>query len=331
MALPAIDEEILRDLMQRATGDLHAPPAITTRVVTRSRRRHLRTMGLSVTAAGLATATTIGLVAAATGGAHRQAPTKVVSLPNITLTAAQRALNKLSLAAARTAPPAGRYVEMSELQGSDKRTSVIDSQTGDIWTFQQGQGIPSELPVYKHWSPTLAQFNAYPTGVPALRALLIKQAEQQAAAGRKAMLAQLRKDQKKLRAIRRAFPEGPKETANDLVFAQATLLLWNPLVPPSLRAALFEVLAATPGVVVNSHAKDSLGRPAVQISRYDSASKYTNAIYESPDATRVLETASIYPATKAHDGVPAQAASVLSDTYQAITWVNSVPANPYGG
>jgi hypothetical protein len=328
MALPAIDEEILRDLMHRATGDLHASPAVTASIVTRSRRRHLRTMGLSVTAAGLATATAIGLVAASGSTAHRPAPTKIVSLPKITLTAAQRALNKLSLAAAHTAPPAGRYVEMSELQGSDKRTSVIDSQTGDIWTFQQGQGIPGELPVYKHWSPTLAQFDAYPTGVPALRALLIRQAEQQAAAGRKAMRAQLARKHLKFRAI--AVPEGPKETASDLVFAQATLLLWNPLVPPSLRAALFKVLAATPGVVVDSHAKDSLGRPAVEISRYDGVDKYTNAIYESPDASSVLETASIYPAAKAHDGLPAQAAYVLSDTYQTITWVNSVPANPYG-
>ena len=85
----------------------------------------------------------------------------------------------------------------------------------------------------------------------------------------------------------------PKETSDDWAFSQAAMTLWNPAISPALRSALFKVIAATPGVVVNSHARDSLGRPAVEISRYDPQAKYTEAVFEAPDATRVLETSSL--------------------------------------
>jgi len=72
-----------------------------------------------------------------------------------------------------------------------------------------------------------------------------------------------------------------KLTADDKVFEQANLLLWNPLAGPQLRAAVFKVLAATPGVQVNSHARDSLGRPAVEISWLDRVSGVTLATVRS--------------------------------------------------
>jgi len=325
--LPTIDEEILSNLMHRATSDLCAPQEVTTRVVTSARHRTMRTRSLTATAAGVAAVTAIGVAVttAGTGSTTSGPGHRHVPAPPVKLTAAVRTLNKLSAAAASTTQSTERYVEMSELQGSDKRTSVIDSQNGDIWTYQQGQGIPSELPVYKAGSPTEAQFDAYPTAMPALRSFLIRQARQQNAAGLRAMKAELKKKHIKYKP----FPAEIKETPDDLVFSQAMYLLWNPLVGPSLRSALFKVLAATPGVVVNSHAKDALGRPAIEISRYDKAANYTGEVFESPDASAVLETNSFYAATKPKDGLAGEAARNESDVYQKITWSSTLPPNPY--
>ena len=48
--------------------------------------------------------------------------------------------------------------------------------------------------------------------------------------------------------------------------------------------------------------------------------------------SRVLETASIHPATPARDGLPAEASYQLSDTYLSIRWTNTRPIrNPYRG
>jgi len=46
-------------------------------------------------------------------------------------------------------------------------------------------------------------------------------------------------------------------------------VLWNPLVGPDLRSALYQVLATVPGVKVDSSARDGDGRQAVEISRTD--------------------------------------------------------------
>ena len=55
------------------------------------------------------------------------------------------------------------------------------------------------------------------------------------------------------------------QSDDDKVFQQASYLLWNPLVSPSLRSALFKVLATVPGVQVNPSTRDSLGRPAIEL------------------------------------------------------------------
>lgn len=330
--MPAIDEDIVTNLMHRAVSDLHASPAVTTRVVAGARQKTARTRALAATAGGVAAFTAIGVAVAAggtgqttTGSGHQ------LVIRQAKASSAVRTLKHLSLAAAITTQPTERYVEMSELQGSDKRTSVIDSLNGDIWTYQQGKGIPTELPVDRNGSVTEAQLNAYPTALPALRALLIKQDRQEQTIGLRAMAAQLAKDHVKdwRQRVRVMYASQPKESPDDQVFSQAAYLLWNPLVGPALRSALFKVLASTPGVVVNSHAKDDIGRPAVEISRYDKAANYTNAVFEAPDASAVLETASLHPATKANGGLPAEAAYSLSDVYLKTTWTNALPKNPY--
>jgi hypothetical protein len=180
----------------------------------------------------------------------------------------------------------------------------------------------------RHASPTGAQFAAYPTRLAALRRLLISQARQeQAQALRFELSAIKRKDRGHVRQAERTLRASqPQETSSDLVFSQAVSVLWNPVISPSLRSALLRLLAATPGVAVNSHATDSVGRAAVEISRYDSAANYTEAVFEAPDATNVLETSSIHPATPAKNGLPAQAAYSLSDTYLSITRSSSRPA-----
>lgn len=325
--MPAIDEEILRDLMHRATGDLHARPGVAAGVAAGRRRTVRRTRVLSVAAAGVAAGTAIGMVVATTGGPARHHPAQ-----RIVLTSAQRTLRHLSVVAASSPRHARRYVVFSELSTGYKRTTIIDARNGDVWTYQSGRGVPARLPVYRHDSPTLAQLAAYPTGLRALRALLVRQARHDLTVGLRAEIAAIRqrhaKDARKVIATLRA--SVPKETRDDMVFSQTAYLLWNPLVEAPLRSALFKLLAATPGVVVNAHAKDSTGRPAVEISRFEKAASYTDAIFESPDASRVLETASIHPATKPHDGLPGEAAYTLSDTYLSITWISKLPAkSPY--
>jgi hypothetical protein len=328
--LPAIDEDIVRDLMHRATSDLHASPSVGTGIVADRRRRTARARALGVTITGLAAVTAVGVAVATADTGAGTAPRHVAGAgTTITLTAAQKTLLHLSLTAATTAGPAGRYAVMAELQNQDKRTTIIDSVTGTAWTFQAGVG-PTEFPPAKHASPTSAELAAYPSNLTALRAVLIKQGIAQQRVGIQAMLAQAKKYPKRYREIRQSLRLQPKETPDDWAFAQAAYLLWNPLVGPSLRSGLFKLLASTPGVVVNAHATDTQGRAAVEISRYNQADNYTDAVYESPDGSRVLETASIHPATPAAGGLPAEAAYTLYDTYLSITWTNTPPTtDPY--
>ncbi len=118
---------------------------------------------------------------------------------------------------------------------------------------------------------------------------------------------------------------GQPLTANDKVFEQATLLLWNPLAGPALRSAVFRVLAATPGVQVNSHARDSLGRGAVEISWFDRVTSVTLATFEDPSTTRMLEQTQ----TAAPAAVNGHTGSTGRDLYLSVTRARSVPPNPY--
>jgi hypothetical protein len=214
---------------------------------------------------------------------------------------------------------------MREVQDNYKRTSVIDSVTGDVWTYQQGAGVPAELPVARHDSPTQAQLAAMPTGPAALRALLISQYDEQQNQADAAMAAQLKQKDKILRRDHRPAVTPLKLTANDQVFEQASLLLWNPLVSPALRSAVFKVLAATPGVQVNSHARDGLGRRAVEISWFDRVTSVTLATFEDPATTRMLEQTD----TSTPAAVNGHTSSTGRDLYLSVTRARAVPPNPY--
>jgi hypothetical protein len=320
--MPGIDEDIVRELMHRCTDDLHASPHITVGVVRRQRRRRLRNRALSVAATGAAAGTVFAVVASASGGALRPNTGRPGTSPSsagpastgpaLELTASQKVLYKLSSAAAGTARPEGRFVVMAEKQDNYARTSVLDSRTGDVWTYQRGAGVPSELPVARHDSPTAAQFDAMPTGTASLRALLLKQAKEQQARA-------IAEQQRELaRAGKKAVVRQPRLTDDDWVFEQATTMLWNPLVGPDLHAALYKVLADTPGVRVNSHAKDDLGRAAVEISRTATATGIKDQTFENPKTGAVLETAFAYP-----DGTKG------TDLYLSVTSRDTVPPNPY--
>jgi hypothetical protein len=325
--MPKTDEDVLRELLHRSTDDLDAPPAVTARIVAGHYRRLRNTRILSITTTGVAAAAVVAAVVVARVGPS--APSQAqqpAALPPVKLTAMQ-VLDQLSVAAAHAAQPAGRYVALTEIDldasaaypkslpgelvnpslppalraqlgqtvtkyGSE-RTQVLDGVTGDVWVYQRVASGPSEFPVVKHWSPTRAELAAWPTNPAKLRALLVRQAGQTVGLD----------------------INGVTETADDLVFQEATTWLWNPLLSPALRSAMYKVLAATPGVTVKTATTDRAGRPAIEITRYDSFAG-EESTFESPATGAVLEQ-------DFSDAGPA--------VYAAATGYATLPANPYGG
>jgi hypothetical protein len=330
--MPATDEDIIRDLLHRYTDQVRPPASIAAAVAARQRRRDRRRRVAAVAATGAALGTAAGVVAVVPG---HSSPAPSASLrgtqPAIRLTAEQRVLYQLSSVSARQ--PAGkvRYAVMSTEGTGLKDTSVIDSLTGNMWSYQAGSdGSPSGKGYSAHYSPTAAQFAAMPTGAAALRAALIarwKKATEPAPAP-------VRKT-----GGPRPVPRPVPESDNDMVFQEATYLLWNPLVSPSLRSALYKVLATVPGVKVSASARDSIGRPAVEISRTDTSGLPSGksdgqvyAIYESPATGDVLESTVTYPpgsdVTTPQD--PAGKGTVVDSTvYLSVAWASAVPSDPY--
>jgi hypothetical protein len=339
--MPVTDEDIVRELLHRHTCHVQPPDSIATAVVTRQHRRDRNRRLASAAAAGAALATAAGVIAIVPGHASRapQPPadalpatqhlaTKqpVARQPAMKLTADQRALDKLSSVAARQPAATGRYAVMMT-EGTDvKDTNIIDTLTGDLWGYQQGtDGNPSGGgSVTRHYSPTAAQFAAMPTDPAALRTALIAQ----------------------WNAATPALPDPITGrvtplpfNGDDKAFQQATDLLWNPLVGPALRSALYKVLVTVPGVTVDSSAHDANGRPAVEISRTDTSGlrgykpdREIYATYESPATGALLETAITYPPgsdmTSPQDP-QGTSTIVLTTVYLSITWASSVPPNPY--
>jgi hypothetical protein len=328
--MPVIDEDVLRELMHRSTDDLHAPPGVAASIVSRHRRHRRRVQVLGIAATGVAAGTALGLAAsgaARSPAAHRAGP--AVHLPVIRLTAAQQALYKLSRAASAAAAPAGRYAVVTLTEDGVKTTRVIDSVTGNTWIYQLVGGVPKTWPEFAAGSTTQAQTDAMPTDLTALRAALIAQAKQDQATAIKAAIAGLKVREPKASAqqiAQQAARQQTVQTDDDMVFEQATDALWNPLVSPALRAAIYKVLAATPGVLVNSSAHDSTGRPAIEISRLTSNGFDIPETFQDPGTGGVLETAFSYPAhagqVKTQDG---------SDVYLSVTRTDTPPTtNPYG-
>jgi len=322
--MPGTDEDILRDLMGRATGDLHAAPAVTARVLARQRHHRWRNRAVATVVTGAAAGTVAGVVVAGQGGTTGP---RAQSTP-AHLTAAQHVLYRLSDAAAAAPAPAGRYVTLTETENVGvKRTSVLDQKTGDVYTYQQGPGVPAELPVARHDSPTTAEFASWPTDPAQLRTYLLTQAKQEDAKAEKEIQQQLSQLPAKLRQKKAAASSGVAAgiTDDDLVFEQATDTLWNPLVPSALRSALYKVLAGTAGVVVRTHTHDMSGRPATEISRVDNPEGEITSTFENPATGTVLESLFVTPANPAKHVT----ASTDYDLYQSITSSSTLPTRPY--
>jgi hypothetical protein len=305
--MPITDEDFLRELLHRATDDLHAPSAVAAGIVTRHRRRLRNTRILSITTTSVAAAAVVAAVVVTRVGPsapsqeRHQALLPATELPPVKLTAMQ-VLDQLSVAAARAPQPADRYIALTEIRGGlgprYEQMTVFDALTGDVWTYEDGSNLPSGSPVSTHWSPTRAEFAAWPTNPAKLRALLLTPGVP--AVG----LAEVFKD-----VI-------PGESPDGLVFEEATNWLWDPLLSPALRSAMYKVLAATPGVTVKTGTTDTIGRPAIEISRYDSATHEESTTFESPSTGAVLEQ---------------DFSDAGTDVYAAVTGYATPPVNPYSG
>ena len=338
--MPDTDEDILRQLMIRSTDDLFAPPAAATAAIRRQRRRRLRTRAIGAAGTAAAAGVAVGVLVSSSpsprpaqagrGGSGTENATPPIRL------AAQQTLLSLSAAAAATPRPSGRFVVQAEdtdttdvypagtlvpgpngkqtalthqvvFTETGQKTSVIDTTNGSVVTYQDlangGKGDPfGDIPpaVLKNGTgtePTNAQLDALPTSTEALRAALLAEAIQQ--------------DQP-------SFMMGPKPTDDDMVFEQAAQVLWDPNLSPDLRAALYKVLADTPGVQVKTDATDSSGRPAVEISRYEVWAKQEVEAFEDAKTGATLESAWVGPS-----------ANYAEDLYLSVTYTNTVPPDPY--
>jgi hypothetical protein len=326
-----IDDDVMSQLMIQSTADLFAGPAATAEALRRQRQRRLRTRVLGVTGVAAAAGLAVGTLAIPSGPAGSAGTTHIAQL-----TAAQQTLYGLSAAAASFDRPAGRYVVMTEKSidiangsGNDDevgpKTDVIDTLTGGGVTYQDIKVTgangdpqpPAALQAAKGTSPTTRQLDAMPTSPAELRAFLLAQAKQQLTQAYAWEAQQAKKAGKKIPA---KLPTGPTPTDNDLVFEQAAGLLWEPNLSPALRAALYKVLADTPGVQVKTGARDSSGRAAVEISRTDQVAKAKVETFENPKTGATLESAWIEPSGE-----------LLEDLYLSISYTNHIPANPYQG
>jgi hypothetical protein len=337
--MPKTDEDVLRELLHRVTDDLQAPPAVTAGIVARHHRRLRSTRILSIATTSVAAAAVVVTRVGPSAPGQAQHP---AALPPVKLTAMQ-VLDQLSVAAAHSLQPAGRYVALTEIdldpgatypknllselvnpklppslkeqlqqtvtEYGYERTVIFDGVTGDVRAYQHGSSVPgssvpSEAPVAKHWSPTRAEFAAWPTNPAKLRALLVSRAGQTVGLD----------------------INGVTLTADDLVFQAATSWLWNPLLSPALRSAMYKVLAATPGVTVKTGTTDPAGRPSRSAGTTASQARNPpskaralapcssrNSTMAAPPCTRRS------PATPPFPPTPTAAAEATTDVLAAVT------------
>ena len=334
--MPDVEEDVLREVMVRSTADLFASPAATVHALRRQRQQRMRTRMVGVTgiaaAAGIAIGTFVTVSGSGSGGHPGTGPGGPGPVQSAQLTAAQKTLYGLSAAAAAAHRTAGKYVILREKatdsepggQGSETvpRTSVITTVTGESISYEKGTspgptgvvGDP-QAPGVLYAPPgnllTLAQLNALPTGPAALRTSLLAQARQ--------LLAQAREVAQQLTKSAGKKIQIPQLTDDDLVFDQAANALWDPRLSPALRAAVYKVLAETPGVRVKSGVSDSAGRPAVEISRVSTQGENVQT-FVMPKTGATLESA-----------WAARGGEFIEDLYLSITYTNDVPANVYQG
>jgi hypothetical protein len=296
---------------------------------TRRRSRHAVALWAAVPAlAAAAAAAVVVAVASPKRESHHAAAATRVHLAVSHLRHA--ALYKLADASVSAPATRGRYVVLAETDsetdepGQSRRTTVIDSQTGSSVTYQQpysDSGAPSELTEGATRTDTEAWFVALPTEPGALRARLLQMTKAQQRQAN-AMMRRKRKLEARESGSDQALPKiaAPRPSDDDLVYEEANDLLWSPLTPPALRAALYKVLAGTSGFTVEANATDPSGRPAVAMTRsttVDGALE-TDVTYEDPSTGAVL----------------AQVWKTGSDTitavYQPVTSTDTMPSNPYG-
>jgi hypothetical protein len=244
------------------------------------------------------------------------------------VTHAQLVLYQLASASAATPSSLGRYVVLSETDtetdesGQSQRTSVIDTETGASTTYQQsyaGSDAPPVLTEGPDPTSTAAWFAALPTDPTALRARLLAISKQQAAQAADEFQQQAAKLGK---AVPKSIDVQPTLTDDDYVYQEADDLLWSPLVQPTLRSALYKVLANTSGFTINQNATDPDGRPAIAMSRQYNGVASTSVTYEDPTTGAVL--AQVWTSGSAPD------VDTITAVYQPVTSTDTVPSNPYG-
>jgi hypothetical protein len=250
--------------------------------------------------------------------------------------ASAKTLAVYRLASASAAAPAltGRYYVLSETDtetgqdGPSKRTSVINAQTGASVTYQQaatGTNIPGTLTEGPDATSTEAWYQALPTDPTTLRAKLLSVAQQQQQQAEQEMAEQAKEALAKNPSLAgklgsKLTPKQPQLSDDVLVYQEANLLLWSPLVQPQLRAALYRVIANTGGYSLNSNATDPSGRPAVAMTNTSTVdgTPETDVIYEDPSTGAVLAQ------------VWKMGTDTITSVYQPVTTSNTVPSDPYG-
>jgi hypothetical protein len=303
--------------------------------------------GIAVTSAG----TGVGARSSASASGRTGPAVRPV---HAQLTAAQRTLLRLSAAAAGTPGQDGKYVILKEYSTSvaggqrqaGGKTTITDTATGAGVEYQDitvsGAGAattptpPSVLRFGADSQSTTAYFSTLPTDPMALRAMFLAQANQEISQAKQALRGL---ELKGLQVFKKGgewwikaptgagfnwYRQVPGNigdafvTPDDMVFNQAASLLWEPNLSPALRAALYKVLAATPGANVKTGTADSSGRPAVEISWFDPGENEDIQAYEDPATGATLESA--WTGT---NGL------FDEDLYLSVSYASSIPANPY--
>jgi hypothetical protein len=301
------------------------------------RRRTTTARGLA--GLGVAAAVTAVSVAAGTSQSHpvghdatSGSATSTSQPAGPALTAKQALLFRLASVSTAIPAPTGRFVVLSEtdtetgLAGASERTSVVDTVTGASTTYQHAVAVGGHAPSSSYTSEpsiltegadptsTEAWYAALPTAPTALRAKLLVVATQQAQQAQAIVQQQAAKAGKTL-------PVGEVQQAalsdDDYVYQEADTLLWSPLVRPTLRAALYKVLAGTDGYTITDDVTDPDGRPAIAMTRHYNGVPETDTTYEDPATGAVL--AQIWD----------ENGNTITALYQPVTSSNTIPPNPY--
>jgi hypothetical protein len=295
---------------RRVPGLLWAIPAVAAAVAAAAIIT-IDTGGQGVRATGTPTIR----IAATPGGRNRTAPVK-----------GHEVLYRLASESRAEPALTGRYVILTEADTESdepgqvsKRTSVDDTHTGASITYQipySDTGAPSELKGGPDPGQTAAYYASLPIDPSALRAQLLATGQRQWTQAQALTLRKRREE----RGHGARVPMPPEPSDDVLVYEQANDMLWSPVVSPTLRSALYQVLAGCNGFSLDQHATDPSGRPAVAMTHSDTedGTPETDITYENPQTGEVL--AQIWKTGR----------MTISAVYQPATSSQSIPANPYG-